>query len=462
METLATTQKYEKWEELLKQEQDEKLISALEEASEVDAAEFLGKQEPRTMVQLLTQFNKEKQSQLFQHLDQSRWSELYYYLPQPIFAELFSNLPSDQRVDLYQKLSDKEQARLLPFLTKKVKEDVIMLSAYPPETAGGIMSTDFATILGSMTAQQAIEKLRIDSPSKKMIYYLYVVNKSMQMIGFVSLKDLIMAEPSLEVKEMIHKNFTFADVYEDRESVARKIEKYNLMAIPILNEEEQLVGTVSYEDAIEVIQEEHTEDMEKFMGITHTEEGNDYLNTTSVQHFRRRVSWVVGLFMLSFLSQYIIKRYEHSLATHFAILSIYIPMIMDAGGNAGSQSATVVIRALSLGQVTLRSWFKIIYKETKVALMLATCLFLLAFLKVALFSLTGTSTHDAKPYNVAFAISLAVSLQVISATIIGAILPLIAKLLNGDPAVAASPAITTIVDITGMFIYFSTAVLMLL
>ncbi|MEL6358510.1 MAG: magnesium transporter, partial [Bacteroidota bacterium] len=378
---------------------------------------------------------------------------------QRALQKLFCHIPSHERAEFYQQIGDKEQIRLFPYLPKSVREDVITLSAYPSETAGSIMSTDFATVIGDMTVKQAIQKLREDSPSKKMIYYIYVVDKDMQMIGFVSLKDLIMATPNKRVASLLHENFVHANVNDDREAVAQQVEKYDLVAIPILNEENQLVGIVRYDDAMDVIRAEATEDMEKFMGIVSDEDTADYLRASSFQHFRKRVFWITGLFIASFLSEAIIHQNEALLAK-FTILALYLPMIAAAGGNAGSQAASVVIRAVSLGQVTLRDWLQIILKETKVAILLASCLFFVAFLKVIV--LSGSSqpaSHSV--YSFALAISLALSLQVITSTVVGATLPLIAKYFNGDPAVAASPAITTFVDITGMAIYFTIAIALL-
>ena len=321
------------------------------------------------------------------------------------------------------------------------------------------MSTDFATVIEDMSVKHAIQKLREDSPSKKMIYYIYVVDKNMQMIGFVSLKDLIMAMPNEKVASVLHENFVYATISDDRETVAQQVEKYDLVAIPILNEEKQLVGIVRYDDVMDVIRAEETEDMEKFMGIVSNEETSDYLKSSSFQHFKKRVTWIVGLFIASILSEIIIHKHE-ALLGRLTVLALYLPMIAGAGGNAGSQAATVVIRAISLGQITLHSWLRVILKEAKVAFWLAFCLFFLAFLKVIILS-GNVIIENHSTYRLAFSIALSLSLQVITSTVVGAALPLIAKYFNGDPAVAASPAITTLVDITGMFIYFTIAVVLL-
>jgi magnesium transporter len=248
----------------------------------------------------------------------------------------------------------------------------------------------------------------------------------------------------------------FSYVDDDKEDAARKIEKYALVAIPVLNREDQLVGIVSYEDAMDVIQDEHTEDLEKFMGIVPSDDGLDYLSTSSVQHFKKRITWIVSLSILSIVSGVIIHRYE-GLLSSLIILALYMPMMADTGGNAGSQAATVVIRALSLGEVKISDWLKIIFKEWKISFLMASVVGALTFFKILLLSNKNQVPSHITLIEIASVIATALTIQVMTATIIGAGLPLVVKKFNGDPAVAASPAITTLVDITGLLIYFTVA-----
>ena len=455
MSNAVETTQLRSWKQLLEQGQESELLALLSRAPVVGVADFLAQQATADLLALLAQLPVEMQGAVFAEFDEQRQQAVYQLASKRDFATIFSHMPSSDRADFYQQMNDREQAKLFPYLTKRVREDVIVLSAYPPKTAGGIMSTDFATVLGEMTVKQAIRKLREDAPSKKMIYYIYVVDENMRMIGFVSLKDLIMNASATQVTSILHHNFVYATVTEDQEAVAKRLEKYDLIAMPILNEEQQLVGIVSYDDAMEVIRLEQTEDMEKFMGIVSQETATDYLSTPSWQHFQKRVTWIVGLFITGFLSSLVIHR-NKAILERITVLAVYLPMMADTGGNAGSQAASVVIRALSLGQVSLSNWLGIIFKEAKIGLWLALSLFLLAFLKVRILAGHISMEHHSI-YKLAFTIGLALSLQVITATIIGATLPLVAKYFNGDPAVAASPAITTIVDITGMSIYFAIA-----
>jgi magnesium transporter len=432
------------------------MVPVMKKMPVVEVAEILQAIDETYLFNILDRFSLEQQGLIFSEFQMVKQLDLFKSVSKKRFAQIFENMPSENRADFFQHLTQKEQSSLLPFLSKIVREDVIKLSAYPPETAGGIMSTDFATVQSQMSCTEAIEKVRSDAPSKKTVYYTYVVDSNQRLQGFITLKDLIMAEPYTKVENALHKDFVFAFVDEDREKVAQQIERYDLVAIPILNRENQLVGIVTHDEAIDVIRAEHSEDMQKFMGIAQANEAFNYMGTTTFKHFKKRVVWIVSLAAVGIISGIIIHRYENALEK-LLILALYMPMVADTGGNSGSQAATVVVRALALGQITVRNWFKILWKEAKISLLLAVCLGLLAYGKVLFLS---WETDIPSAYSlplIAFMISLALALQVVTATVIGAGLPLLVKRFGGDPAVAASPAITTVVDITGLLIYFGMA-----
>jgi magnesium transporter len=433
-------------------------MEALQKMPVADVADLLVELEDEHIAELLPKFKSQYQGLIFSDLPMVRMLTVFKIWSVKKFAHVFETMPSDNRTDFFQHLTQQEQSLLLPYLSKKIREDVMALSAYPPETAGGIMSTDFATVQKNMRCDEAIEKVRSDAPSKKTIYYVYVVDAEQKLQGFITLKDLIMAEPYQSVEQVLHTDFVFAYVDDDREKVAQQIEKYDLVAIPILNREKQLVGIVTHDEAIDVIRAEHSEDMQKFMGIVQANEEFDYIGTSTWKHFKKRVVWIVSLAAVGIISGVIIHSYENALEK-LLILALYMPMVADTGGNSGSQAATVVVRALALGQITVRNWFKILWKEARISLLLAVCLGLLAYGKVLFLS---WETDIPSAYSlplIAFMISLALALQVITATVIGAGLPLLVKRFGGDPAVAASPAITTVVDITGLLIYFGMATL---
>lgn len=434
------------------------VIPLLKKMPTVEVAEILLRLDTFYIMDLLFRFSPEQQGLLYAEFPIRLQLDIFQGLSKKKFVSFFENMPSENRADLFQHFSQEEQVLLLPYLSKKVQENVIELSSYPPETAGGIMSTDFATVVKSMSCAEAIAKVRSDAPSKRTIYYTYVVDADQKIQGFITLKDLILAHPETLVEEALHTDFVWVYVDEDRKKVAEKIEKYDLVAIPVLNRGNQLVGIVMHDDAIEIIRAEHTENMEKFMGIVPAKEESAYLDTSSWKHFKKRMVWIVSLAAVGIISGLIIHSYENALEK-LLILALYMPMVADTGGNSGSQAATVVVRALALGQVTPRSWLRILWKEAKIGLLLALCLSVLAYGKVLFLSWETEIPTAYSLESIAFMISLALALQVITATVIGAGLPLLVNRFGGDPAVAASPAITTVVDITGLLIYFGMATL---
>lgn len=443
-------------QDLSEQGKTEELVEMFEELPTMDVAEFLADKPLPEIIAHLRSLDLEDQGRIFSDFNHDLQIEIFRNLERRECARLMGHMFSDIRADLYQELSKEEQIELLPYLDKKVREDVIILSAYPPECAGGIMTTDFATIFADMSAAEAMAKIRKDAPSKDMVYYIYVVDHSMVMKGFVTLKDLVLSDPNSKVTELLSEFFVYAEVNEDRESVAQKIEKYDLAALPVLNSLNQLVGVVSHEAAIDIIQKENTQDLEMIMGIMPSAEDAGYMNTSSFIHFKKRVVWLVSLAAIGIISGMIINEYQGVLES-FIILAMYMPMMAATGGNTGSQAATVVIRALSLGEIEDKDWFKIIFKEMKISFMLSVCVAILTYFKIAFLSFQSLLPKGFTMGYIGITIAFAIAIQVITSALIGAGLPLVVRRLGGDPAVVASPAITTIVDITGLLIYFTVA-----
>jgi magnesium transporter len=441
---------------LVRENDIENLQEALVELPTAHVVDFLFEKTDTDIIYFLQLIDGEDAGRIFSYFTTEKQYEISQILDRRRFSDLFTHMYSDSRADLFQEFSKEEQIEILPFLDKKIREDVIVLSAYPPETAGGTMSTDFATILIHMTCQQALAKIRHDAPSQKMIYYIYVVNDDMEMLGIITIKDLIMSDPKDIVRELYNENFVYSDVNEDREIVASKIGKHDLVAIPILNSLKQLVGIVSHEEAIDIIRAEHTEDLEKFMGISPSEDEQTYLGTSAVEHFKKRVVWLVALAAVGLISGVIVHQYQNVLEK-MIILALYMPMMTATGGNTGSQAATVVIRAIALGQIEDEEWLKILIKELSISAMLSVCVAGLVFIKIAFLSSVSLLPPSMTFEFVAFIISAAIAMQVITSAMVGAGLPLLVRRLGGDPAVAASPAITTTVDITGLLIYFTIA-----
>ncbi|NOZ79173.1 MAG: magnesium transporter [Acidobacteria bacterium] len=397
---------------------------------------------------------------IFSHFDDDLQVEIAATLPRNELAQLLSDMPPDERVDLFKQIPQERQEKVLPALAQAEREDIRRLAAYPEGTAGSVMTSDYASLPPDITAQEAIDKLRHEAPDKETIYYAYVVDPDRRLLGFLSLKDLILADPNTKLEDMMQREVIFVRATDDQEVAARKIQKYDLIALPVVNGDNALVGIITHDDALDVITQEQTEDMEKMMAIGGSHEAGVYLGTPAWAHFKNRAGWIVGLAAMEIISGWIIHNYESTL-NHLMILALYMPMIADTGGNTGSQSATVVVRALALGEVRPKDIFRVLYKELKIAVMLAAVLGVLSWAKVMFLSHNSYIPPGFSLLHIAEVIGIALAVQVVTATLIGALLPLIAAKLKLDPAVVASPALTTIVDITGLLIYFTTASLML-
>jgi magnesium transporter len=403
---------------------------------------------------------QQQAAEIFCHFELDRQVELASGANRQAMARMLEELPHDDRADLVQRLDPHVAEQLLPLVAKADREDIRKLASYAEATAGALMSSDYATLRPDMTVAHALEQVRLQAPTRETIYYIYVVDDQHKLIGFVSLKDLILAKPTQLVRDVMHEDVISANVNEDQEPVASKIEKYDLLAIPVTNGEGKLVGIITHDDALDVIRQEQQEDIERFMAIGGRHQVGEYLKTPAWQHFRKRAYWIVGLAALGLVSGMIIHAFEDTL-TVMLILALYMPMVADTGGNTGSQSATVVVRALALGEIAPRDVLRVLWKEFKISSLLALILGILSFGKVLFLSQGSDIRTGYTLSGIGGCIALALAMQVMTATLIGALLPLGAARMKWDPAVVASPALTTIVDITGLLIYFGTAKLLL-
>ncbi len=423
-------------------------------------AEFVAALKDEDLWRFLAAIPKKDAAAIFSNLDLDRQVELASEANRQAMARLLEELPHDDRADLVKNLDPTVADQILPLVAKADREDIRRLASFEEGTAGALMSSDYATLHPDMTIEQALAQIRIQAPSKETIYYIYVTDEQSRLVGFVSLKDLILSRPDQKVRDIMHADVITADLNEDQEIVARKIEKYDLLAIPVVNTERQLVGIVTHDDAVDVIRQEQQEDVEKLMAISGEHRAGEYLRTPSIQHFRNRVGWILILAVLGLFSGLIVQRYE-TLLMSFAILAAFMPMLADTGGNTGSQSATLVVRALALGEVRSSDLLRVLFKELKVSLLLAGVLAVVAFFRVWIYYIASESPPPISLLRMGATVSLALAIQVVSATLIGAFLPLLAVRLRWDPAIIASPALTTLVDITGLFLFFSVSRILL-
>ncbi len=423
-------------------------------------AEILGGLDPAETLEVLRHLNKADRVAIFGYLDSDHQVALARLAPRKEMAEILTEMPADDRVDLLKDMSREMREAILPAIAQAEREDIRRLFAHREGSAGSVMTSEYATVRADQTVADAIANLRLEAPNKETIYVAFVVDETRHLLGVITLKDLILASPSELVRNIMETETVYCRVNDDQEDAARKIQKYDLIALPVLDENDALVGIITHDDAIDVLSQEHTEDMEKFMAIAGNHEVGVYLKTSPWVHFKNRATWIVGLAALGLVSGSIIHSFENVLNS-FMILALYMPMVADTGGNVGSQSATVIVRALAVREVSFKDIWKILGKEFQIALLLSLVLGGLSWGKVMYLSQNTVIPAGFSLSQIGFAIALALSFQVVTATLIGALLPLIAVRLNRDPAVIASPALTTIVDITGLLLYFVTAKILL-
>jgi len=444
----------------LKDDQHAKAFEILEHLHPTEIAEILSPYPAETIQSVLFHFPKQRRGAIFCEFSYAEQADVAQLLETSDLVSLLRSLSPDDQVDLLKALPDEQYNAVLPVLAKKEREDLIKLASYPEGSAGSIMNTDYISYPQHLLIQDVLQRIRLEKAQKEAIYRIYVLDNDKKLIGTLSVTDLILSEPTARLSDVMKTKIVSIDVNENQEEAVFMMARYDLVALPVVDETNTLLGNITHDDALDVIEEERTSDMERFMAIVGKHDNTTYLKTSIWTHFRKRVVWLVILAFLGLISGAILESYEGTL-TSLMILAFYMPMLIDTGGNTGSQAATVMVRALALKEITPKNVFRIIWKEFRISVLLALVLAILAFLRVVFVSTPGTIPEAFTLPSIGLAIAVALAIQVVSATIIGALLPLGAAALKLDPALVASPALTTMVDITGLIIYFGTVSLML-
>ncbi|MFW6362760.1 MAG: magnesium transporter [Spirochaeta sp.] len=442
--------------ELIETENYIELVRLSNSIHPITIAEALVDLEPEEIWKVLTHLPPSTRAEVFVEMEEQDQLDILEALSARELTQLFNQMSPDDRADLFNELDEATQNEVLRSLAQVEREDIRRLSSYEEGTAGSIMTSDYICLSPDTTAGETIHRLRTQGPKRKSLYYIYVVDKDRKLLGFVSLRDVILAPQYKKLGDMTQRDIIVAHVQDDQEDSVQKIAKYDLMAVPVVNPEGVLVGVITSDDAIDVMQQENTEDIEKLMAISGSHGDSSYLNTTILEHFRRRVPWIIALSFIGLVSGFVIQTFQETLNAVF-VLALYMPMVADTGGNTGSQSASVVIRSLALQQLKARDFLRVIWKELSISLLLSMVIGILVYSRVVFFTVETAVPAAFSLHMIGIAIGIALSIQVVSATLIGAILPLTATALKLDPAVVASPALTTTVDITGLLIYFFTA-----
>lgn len=434
-----------------------------------------------TIRDILITMNPADIASVFDSMEEERLPLLFRLLPKELAAETFVEMEPDAQELLIRGFSDSELRevvdelyvddavdiveempanvvrRILSQADPQMRKDINEILRYPENSAGSIMTTEYVSLRPDMTVEESILRIRRTGVDKETIYTCYVTRDRL-LLGLVTVKDLLLAQDdSTEIGELMETNVISVSTQTDQEEVARMLSKYNFLALPVVDGENRMVGIVTFDDAMDVMEDEATEDMEIMGGMTPSDK--TYLRSTTFDLFKHRIPWLMLLMVSATFTGLIITKFEHALAAQVA-LTAFIPMLMDTGGNSGSQSSVTVIRALSLGELSFSDIGRVVWKEIRTAVLCGIALAAACFLKILLVDRLLMGNEDVS-IMVALVVCITMALTVLVAKVIGCSLPMLAKKVGFDPAVMASPFITTIVDALSLLIYFGTAILLI-
>ncbi len=396
---------------------------------------------------------KEIAADVFVEMDTDAQERLLYSFSDRELGEVLSELYMDDTVDIIEEMPANVVARILRLATPEARKQINELLKYPEDSAGSVMTTEFVRLRKDMTVEDAFLAIRRVAIDKETVYTCYVTDEARHLEGVITVKKLLLSEPDALLSEIMEENVVSLETHTDREEVALAFNKYGFLALPVVDAENRLVGIITMDDALDVMHEEAEEDFAVMAAVTPTED--PYLRTGVFRIFASRIPWLLILMLSATFTGMIISGFESALAACVA-LTAFIPMLMGTGGNSGSQSSTTVIRGISLGEIEFKDTFRVLFKELRVSILCGVCLAVATFAKVMLVDAYMMGNPQVTP-TVALVVSLTLLVTVVAAKLIGCLLPIIAKKVRLDPAVMASPFITTLVDAVSLLVYFAIA-----
>jgi len=423
-----------------------KLKMLLSDMNTVDIAEILGELDREKIIQMFRILPKAIASDVFSYIDTDHQQAIIETLTDSEIGDIINTLFVDDAVDFIEEMPANVVKRVLqnvPFAKRKIINQILQ---YPDDSAGSIMTTEYIDLREDTKVKEAFDAIRTIGLNKETIYNCYVIRKDRLLVGGVSAKTLMLSKPQDKIASIMDTDIAFAYTTDDREIVVELFKKYNLLAMPVVDKEQRLVGIITVDDIVDVIVEESTEDIEKMAALVPSEE--TYLKTTVFQHARNRFVWMLILMLSATITGTIISSFENGLMA-IPILMAFIPMLMNTGGIAGSQSSTLIIRGMAVGEIELKDILIILWKELRVAILCGLGLGLVNFVRVLIMN-----NND---WKLCLTITLSLFCTICMAKTVGGVLPIFAKKLRIDPAIMSAPLLTTIVDAVSLIIYFSFA-----
>ncbi len=448
MEQVNKNELLELIDQLLEEKAYEALTKKLKDVYPVDLAEVFEDLPPENCAILFRLLPKDEAAEAFSYLSsgQQRHIASAAAAHAGLLNHIYDELSFDDKIDFLGEMPANFVRTILANSSRQERGLINQFLRYPDNSAGGLMTIEYMDLKKNMTAADALKRIKETGMDKETIYSCYVLDSTRKLQGIVSLRHLVLAEDDVKVGDIMETDIVMVKALDDQESVAELIRKYDLMAIPVVDNENRLIGIITVDDVIDVIEQENTEDFEKMAAMKPSDK--EYLDTGVFALAKNRIVWLLVLMVSATFTGGIIAHYENLLSTA-VILTAFIPMLMDSGGNAGSQSSTLIIRGLALGEITLMDWGKVLWKELRVGLIAGTLLAVVNCFRMMILSHTSL--------EVTIAVSMTLIATVTFAKLVGGILPIGAKALKMDPAIMAGPLITTIVDALALVIYFSIA-----
>ena len=433
----------EKFKELIKNKQLKEAKALIENLNEVDVAFLIDELDPTTGTVVFRMLPKDIAADVFANFDREQQQAIIRSSTDAEIKAIMDELYFDDKVDMLEEMPSNVVNSLLKYSAPEERNLINQLLKYPENSAGSLMTIEYVSLKKEMTIEESFRKIKREGIDKETIYTLYVTDDYRRLIGILSLRELIVAPAETKISELMRSEVVYVHTHDDQEDVANIFRKYGFEAIPVVDNEKRIVGIITYDDIIDIIEAETNEDFQVMAAITPSED--EYLETSVLSLAKHRIMWLMVLMISSTITQRIIAGYESYLYS-VAGLSTFIPMLMDTGGNSGSQSSTLVIRGLATGDIKPKDWYKVMWKEFRIAMVVGIVLSIISYFKIIYL--------DKMPNNIALTVSITLIFAVMTAKVVGGALPIAAHKLKLDPAIMASPLITTIADATSLVVYF--------
>ena len=435
----------EEVKELLEAKKFNELKSKLDEMKCADISAILDELDKESVIKVFRILSKEKAGMTFSYMESDMREKLIQDLTDAELKNVMDELFMDDTVDLIEEMPSNIVPKILKAVSKEDRKTINELLKYPEDSAGSIMTTEFIDLKEAMTVEQALQKIRKIGLDSETIYTCYVLNENRILQGIINIKDILLSKKQTIIKDLMETNIISVSTEEDKEEVAKKFDKYDFYALPVVDTENRLVGIITIDDAINVMQDEVAEDFEKMAAIQPNEDG--YFETSVFKHAKNRIIWLLVLMLSAAFTGNIITQYEEAFAA-VPLLVAFIPMIMGTGGNCGSQSSTLIIRGLATDEIELKDIFRVLWKEIRVSILVGIALAIVNGIRIII---------QYKDMQLAIVLGITLIATVIVSKILGCLLPMIAKKLKLDPAIMAAPLITTLVDVCSILLYFQVA-----